>query len=378
MDKRFNLVAAAFSLTALSYGLARFAYGLLLPAISDDLALSAPAAGWIGGSAFAAYCLGIIFAFTFDRRFGSRAIAVAAGLAATVGLLLVAIAQSAMGIGLAMALAGLSTGLTSPPLAAAVAQVFADAERPRANGAINTGTAIGIVLSGLAVLALPGSWRVLYAIFASAGALVTLWLWFSVPRAESRTGNTPNSFPSFTRAGTGRLAGSAFLAGLTSTSIWTFGANLLREESGYSHGMIALAWIVLGAAGLIGIVTGHLTTRFGLPAIHRMSILLMALAIASLTLSSAVPPLGFAAMALFGTAYIVATGTFLLWGISLYPESPAFGLGLPFLLLALGQTAGAPLFGTALDLVGPTPTLLLFAATMTTAAFSSFRSASRS
>jgi hypothetical protein len=50
--------------TALSYGLARFAYGLQLPHIRDDLALTAAAAGWIGGGAFAAYCVGIAVALS--------------------------------------------------------------------------------------------------------------------------------------------------------------------------------------------------------------------------------------------------------------------------------------------------------------------------
>jgi predicted MFS family arabinose efflux permease len=72
-------------------------------------------------------------------------------------------------------------------------------------------------------------------------------------------------------------------------------------------------------------------------------------------------------MAGFGLAYIVSSGVFLLWGIQLYADRPALGLGLPFLLLAVGQSAGAPLFGTLLERLGVATTLGGFALLMSAA-----------
>ena len=116
LDRRsLNLVAAAFALTALSYGLARFAYGLLLPQIRQDLTLSVTAAGWIGGSAFAAYCVGIVATFVCNGKISPRGLTVMAGAAATLGMGLVVMAWSGLALGCGVALAGLSTGLTSPP-----------------------------------------------------------------------------------------------------------------------------------------------------------------------------------------------------------------------------------------------------------------------
>ena len=60
----------------------------------------------------------------------------------------------------------------------------------------------------------------------------------------------------------------------------------------------------------------------------------------------------FGVMGLFCVAYIVSSGAFLLWGIALFSDRPDFGLGLPFLMVALGQTAGAPVFGTVWDAAG--------------------------
>jgi hypothetical protein len=50
--------------------------------------------------------------------------------------------------------------------------------------------------------------------------------------------------------------------------------------------------------------------------------------------------MAFGTMGLFGVAHIVSSGAFLLWAIVLFSDCPDFGLGLPFLMIALGQTAG--------------------------------------
>ncbi|TCQ97303.1 MFS transporter [Neorhizobium sp. JUb45] len=361
-----NFVASAFCLTALSYGLARFAYGLLLPYIRDDLDLTAAAAGWIGGGAFAAYCLGIAVALLFEVPMGERRVAGLAGLAATLGMFLVSSSQTTWQLGLAIAVAGLSTGLTSPPLAVAVAKGFDQGNRPRANGVINSGTAAGIVVSGVAVLAFPGGWRELYAVFAVLGAVVTVWLWFVMPTTPAIKANVYDqwSINYVFRTGAGRLCTSAFLAGSASTAIWTFGANFMRDEVGFSDRSIALAWIALGIGGSAGAATGLLTDYLGIRFAHRLSVSCMALILVSLVGATVYPPAGFAIMGLFGAAYIVATGTFLMWGIALYEDRPALGLGIPFLILALGQTAGAPLFGAVLDYAGSATALISFAIIM--------------
>lgn len=368
MNGRGNLVAVAFALTALTYGLARFAYGLLISDIREDLSLSSTGAGWIGGSAFAAYCFGIVFAFVAGAQLGERRIAVLAGLTATCGLALVAVASSGWSLGLAIALAGLSTGLTSPPLAAAVGRCLDDTAQPKANGAINAGTAAGIVFSGVAVMAFAGGWRELYALFATIGATVTVWLWFAMPAVARERASGNLSFKHLTRKGVGGLCAGAFLMGAASTAIWTFGANIMRDDLGFADGRIALAWSVLGAAGTVGAGTGILTVRFGIGPVHRLAVFVMALALIGLAGASLAPTIAFAVMGLFGVAYIVSSGAFLLWGIALFPDRPDFGLGLPFLMIALGQTAGAPLFGSVWDLAGSATALLAFATIMGSAA----------
>ncbi|TLX63628.1 MFS transporter [Stutzerimonas nosocomialis] len=362
MKRNLNLVAAAFALTALSYGLARFAYGLLLPQIREALGLDVSAAGWIGGSAFAAYCVGIASAFFSSGSLSPRVIAVLAGVAATAGLTLVAVASSGWSLGLGIALAGLSTGLTSPPLASAVAAQFSDDARPKANGTINAGTAAGIVFSGIAALVAAGAWRELYGLFALIGAGVTVWLWRAVPSCSRDDGPKGFAFRLLKRPGVLPLCTSAFLMGLASTTIWTFGAEILRSEFGFTEDDIPWAWIALGVAGISGSLTGVLTNRFGTGRVHGAALLAMAAAIVGLLATGISAAYGFVAMAVFGAAYIVSSGAFLIQGIELLPDRPDLGLGIPFLVLAIGQSVGTPLFGAMLGAMGAVGALTAFAA----------------
>lgn len=362
MKRNINLVAAAFMLTALSYGLARFAYGLFLPQIREELLLGMVAAGWIAGSAFAAYCLGIILALCSSAKFSARSLALSAGIAATMGMALVALARSEWSLGLGIALAGLSTGLTSPPLATAVGHRFAELDRPKANAVINAGTAAGIIFSGLAALTVAGAWRELYAMFALLGAGVSGWLWFAVPASATHERSQGISFTLLRRPGLLPLCVGALLMGVSSTAVWSFGANILRGDFDFGAAQIAWTWIALGIAGLSGSVTGLLTNRFGTRRVLAFALLAMAAGTLGLVAASLSTINAFVAISLFGVAYITASGVYLIQGIDLLPDRPDLGLGIPFLALALGQAAGAPLFGAVQEAIGTTVAIVLFSA----------------
>ncbi|MCQ8781952.1 MFS transporter [Mangrovibrevibacter kandeliae] len=353
-------VAAGFVLTALSYGLARFAYGLLLPQISADLDLSPVVAGWIGGSSFAAYCVGIVAALLLSGRFGARLVGLLAGLAAAGGMALASVAASGPVLGAGIALAGLSSGLTSPPLAAAVAARVETARRDRANGAINAGTAAGIVFSGLVAVAAIGSWRDIYGLFALIAAGVAAWIWWVLP-GRGGGGAVRLSPALLARPGLPRLVAAAGLYGVAIAGTWTFGADILRERMHFSQMEIACAWVVLGVGGIAGVSTGSLLARFGVAQTLRLALLLTVISSALLACGTSLPAVGYLSMALFGLAYIVATGSLLVWGIDRLPDRPDAGLAIPFLLVAAGQTIGAPLFGAVLQATDTPSALFLFA-----------------
>lgn len=360
-----NLLAAAFALTAVSYGLARFAFGLLLPQIRSELSLDIGTTGWIGSSAFVAYCIGVCITFALNRACSPRAIAVAAGLASTIGMVIITLSTSGVVLGLGVALAGLSTGLTSPPLATAVSLQFDDAHRPKANAIINAGTAAGIVLSGLASLIAFGGWRELYILFSVISCAVAVWVLYAVPATHERTASEPMSFAIsfaiFKRPGMLALCTGSFLMGLSSTAIWTFGGSLLRDEFNFTQTDIAWIWVALGLAGVAGAMTGVFVQRFGLVRVHWISLAGMAAGMIGLSFTSISVAFAFISVALFGASYITSSGAFLIQGIRLLPDRPDLGLGMPFLILASGQSAGSPLFGALLSGWGAGVALAAFA-----------------
>lgn len=375
MKRHANMVAAAFALTALTYGLTRFAYGLLLPSIRTDLNLNAVSAGWIGGLAFASYCLGVVMAFTLVDRFGERCITVLAGSCATGAMAIIAVSWSGWSLSFAMALGGLSTGLTSPPLASTVARTFSHPNQPKANGLINSGTAVGIVISGAAALAFYGSWRPLYAAFAGLGLIITFWLFWTIPPRNGKNVAEKLHWGNAHVPGARNLMAGSFIVGFASTAVWTFGANIMQDEMDFSRYQIATSWIVLGVVGIGGSSTGSLVQHLGLPAVHRLSVAMMGIAIAFLAAAIGYSHLAFIALGLFGFGYIVTTGALLIWGVSIYTRHPALGLSVPFLIVAIGQTVGAPIFGLLWDVGGSVSALVIFALVM--AAGASFTAAKK-
>jgi predicted MFS family arabinose efflux permease len=361
MKHNVNLLAAAFALTAVSYGLARFAFGLLLPEIRTELSLDIATTGWIGSSAFVAYCIGVCITFASNRACSPRALAFAAGLASTVGMVIITLSTSGIVLGLGVALAGLSTGLTSPPLATAVSLQCDDAHRPKANAIINAGTAAGIVFSGLASLLAFGGWRELYILFSVISGVVAVWVLYAVPTGHERTSSRPFSFAIFRRPGMLALCTGSFLMGLSSTAIWTFGGSLLRDEFNFTQSDIAWIWVALGLAGVTGAMTGVFVQRFGLMRVHWVSLAGMAVGIVGLSFTSVSVAFAFISVALFGASYITSSGAFLIQGIRLLPDRPDLGLGMPFLILAAGQSAGSPLFGALLSGWGAGVALAAFA-----------------
>jgi predicted MFS family arabinose efflux permease len=122
-------------------------------------------------------------------------------------------------------------------------------------------------------------------------------------------------------------------------------------------------------SGICGSLTGVLTNRFGTAHVHGCALFGISISTLGVTATAFSPVFAFATMGLFGAAYIVATGVFLIQGIKLMPDRPDLGLGIPFLSLALGQAIGTPLFGAAMNAIGTLGALAMFAAAACVAIF---------
>ncbi|WP_410654937.1 MFS transporter [Amycolatopsis sp. lyj-112] len=342
--RELTLTAAGLALIAVSYGLARYAYGLFAPTLRAEFDLDGGTLGAIAAGSYVAYCLAVAASTAITARWGARAGALAAGTTATTGTALIAAAPSAALLTLGVVLAGASTGLASPSLADAVSRTVRVTRRDRAQTVVNAGTGLGVLVSGPVALLAVGDWRLAWWAFAATSALVTLWIARVVaPGGQAKPGDGL-PVPLFPPA-TGRLLPAAAMLGLASAAIWTFGRDIAVGIGGLGETESTVVWIVLGASGLIGAFTAELTSRAGLRRTWSAGMVLFAVATALFALATRSLPALIVAAALFGAVYIGLTSVLILWGTRAYPASPAFGVGVAFLMLALGQAAGAPLIG---------------------------------
>jgi predicted MFS family arabinose efflux permease len=354
---------------AVTYGLARFAYGLFLPELREAFDLDASMLGLIGAGSYVGYCLAIVVSLVFTARVGARFMVAAAGTVAVLGMALVAGAPGAWVLAAGVLVAGLSSGLVSPPMGEAVARIVAPDKQDRANALINSGTSVGVVLSGPAALVAAQDWRLAWAAFAAIGLAVLAWNAKVVPGREShspveRAGEEgvprlslrwllgPRSAPLFVAA-----AGM----GLASAAYWTFSREFVVRAGGLDQAGSTVFWVVLGVCGIAGGAAGDLVSRLGLGKALRGSLFVMAAAIGLLGAAPGYAPAAFASAALFGASYIALTGVILVWSVSVFRERPSAGIGAAFFLLAAGQALGSPLAGTLAGATGLTMTFWVFA-----------------
>ena len=140
--------------------------------------------------------------------------------------------------------------------------------------------------------------------------------------------------------------------GLSSAAVWTFGRDLITTAGGASNLVASSMWTVLGAAGIIGALGGDLVARIGIAWSWTGAMIVMAGATALLAVAPGTVVTIFTAAAVFGAAYIILTALVLLWSTRLYPRRTSFGVGLGFLMIAVGQAVGAPLTGYLTDVAG--------------------------
>ena len=364
------LVVPGLAMIAVTYGLARFAYGLFLPEIRQAFGLSETLLGLIGAGSYVGYCVTIIIALVFTSRTGPRFMAVVAGTVAVVGMAAVASAPSAWVLALGVLAAGSSSGLASPPMGEAVVRSIRRGLQDRANTLINSGTSIGVALSGPAALLLAEQWRLAWAAFAFIGLLVLLWNARVIPHKavsggpqdQTEAGGVPRlSVRYLIGARSVLLYVAATGVGFASAAYWTFSRDLVVQTGDLSVTGSTLFWTVIGVSGIAGGLAGDLVRRLGLTRAFRASLLCMAAAVGLLAATPDVLLLAYLSATLFGSTYIMLTGIILVWSVSVFHERPSAGLGAAFLLIAVGQILGSLIAGVVAGAAGLAPTFWAFA-----------------
>ncbi len=358
MNAALRIGTTGFGLIAVCYGFARFAFGLFLPEIDNELSLGPTLSGIISGGSFFGYCIAIVASATLTERFGAREVAVCGSLVAAIGMAGIAVAPNAVWLAGAVLLAGSSTGLASPPMAAAVTAAVKHHQQNITNTTINAGTSAGIALSGPIALLVAGQWRLAFGGFALVALLMAFVARITLPRTDD-TPSSPQRLPPVTDDVV-RLIIAAFLMGAASTALWSFGGQLANLHMGWKINDIGMLWVAIGSAGIFGAFAGAFVARFGLNRTHWMFLGLMSVGILAVGMTGATPFTTLVGGALFGASYVMLTGVYLIWGVAASPNRPAMGLMIGFLMIAVGQTAGAPVFGILMDVFGADHAVMVF------------------
>ncbi|WP_336777099.1 MFS transporter [Pantoea sp. USHLN256] len=358
--KNCALGLTGFALIAVTYGMARFAWGLMMPDVMRAIPFTPRISGVLAACSFAAYCVAVMLAPMMTARAGARMPASVAALCAAAGMLILALASSAWMLGAGLFIAGLSAGLASPALAAAVSQRVDVEQQPQMNTLINAGTSMGIMLSVPILFWLPGGWRAACALFALLALCCMVPLWRQLP-AEKETVRHPSWYHSLRQRSLQWLIVIALVSGIASAAWWSFGPELLQRIA-VKDNIVSLLWLIAGAAGIVGALTGPMAKWLGMSQVYRLSQCCLAIPLLVLAASHHASGWLFPAVALGGAAYVTLSGVLLVWGAAATEQAPATGVGMLFFMLAAGQVIGSLMFGQLYSVAGAPAALLLFAA----------------
>ena len=362
MKASLRLTLSGFMLIVVTYGLARFAWGMMMPQVAQQISFSPRASGMLAACSYLAYCLATPGATLLLARWGVRSTAMLAALTAMLGLLLLAAAGSAWLIAGGLFIAGLGAGLASPALASAVSRQIDASRQTAANTFINAGTGAGIIVSVPIFMLMPGGWRAACCCFAALALISLLLARYCLPAGRADPSGSPVGWRDrLHNRALLRVIIIAFLSGVASAAWWCFGPDVLRQHSHLNEGQASMLWLVSGAAGILGALTGPLARCIGMRQVYWLAQLAMAvplLLLAALTHFSywLVP-----AAALCGAGYVTLSGILLVAGAAATPQNAASGVAAAFLTLAIGQIGGAILFAQIYS-SSAAAALLLFAA----------------
>lgn len=349
-----RLAVAGMIAMTVAMGIGRFVYTPVLPAMMEQLGLSASDAGLIASANYLGYLAGALLAAGGWAHGGERGWMLGGiGLSAVFAFAMAATDSLAAFLALRF-LAGVASAFVMVFLGAIVFSRLAEAGRPELQWLHFGGVGIGIAISGAAVglsTAAGFGWQAgwLWAGALNAAGFAAVWL--MVDRGPAATGATGREPPlPATRAMRGLiLAYGLFGFGYIVTA--TFLVAIVRQgEAG--HALEAWVWVATGLAGFPSVWLWNLAVRrIGLTETFALACLTEAVGVtASVSMGGTAGPL--VGGVLLGGTFIAITAFGLQAGRRLAGRSPRRALALMTAAFGLGQILGPLAAGYAADLTG--------------------------
>ncbi|WP_347754825.1 MFS transporter [Agrococcus sp. ProA11] len=315
---RIGLAGAA--VVGVAFGMARYAYGLTLPDIREELDLSELVLGLISSATFVGYLFGLLLAGWLASRRGSRAPTTLGGVCGALGALIVTVAQPPWLLAVGAILAGSAGGLVWAPYSDIVTRDVPRQQQSRALALITTGTTGGLVLlGGLAVLAMVGHWRLVWAgiaLAAVAAALLNLRL---VPKTEpeARQGGLA-AMASLVRA-LWVPASYALVYFAVVVIYFTYAADALDDESLPAVAVPAL-YAAVGFSGIVALATGTFARRLGAARVAAACLAIVGAALALLGFADDSLITTMISAVVFGAGYMTGSAVLAIWTAELAQE----------------------------------------------------------
>ncbi len=343
-----TLVLSGMALIAATYGLARFGYGLFLPRFTEAFPMGSAVSGFVQAGSFLSFCLAAVLASHWAAR--PRQVVVCAGLTAGLGSAGVAAAPHVAVLAASVVLAGAGAGFATPGLVALITRNIAPERRENAQTVVNAGTGAGIVAAGVLMLLTADHWRLGWGIVAALVVLATVATLRAdrSPRPEQGA-DRPARVRARDLAALVRPLAAAVLAGASSAAVWTFGRTVMAESRAGGEGYSVLAWMVLGAFGILGATAGAIVRLWGVRAAWILTAGTMAGVTVLLGAAPAAPPAAYLSVALFGAGYTALCGVLIVWATRAVPDRASEGTAVLFIALAVGQAVGSAALGVLFD-----------------------------
>ncbi len=368
-----RLGLAGFVATAVAYGPARTGYGLFVPKFGEDFGLATGTAGAIGSGLQAGFLIALLATVLLVGRLGPRLLVAAGGVAAIVGMLLVALSPNSAILATGVFVAGMSAGFCWSPYNDLAGQTVRAPSRARVLSAVSTGTTLGIAMSGLvALFAVVGGlpWRAAWLVFvaaAVASALLNALLLPGVPPGEAgqqgdaAQGRRPGVGWLF-RAGSAALFVVAFSFGVVNAFYWSFNADIVSAAGLPLPNAGPILYAVLGAAGFTGLLTGDLVDRLGLDRILRLTLLCLGAGTVLLGAAPGSLTVVGAAAVLYGVGVMLMSALLSLWSSAVFEERPSQGFTAALLFFGVGGVVGPAALGALGGAFGLGPAFVVAAA----------------
>jgi predicted MFS family arabinose efflux permease len=351
MNGALRLGLAGFAATAVAYGPARTGYGLFVPDFREEFGISTWAAGAIGSGLQGGFLLALMATALLVGRLGPRLLIAAGGVSAIAGMLLVALSPNPVTLAAGVLLAGMSAGFCWSPYNDLAGQAVRAESRARVLSAVSTGTTLGIAVAGLvALVAVVGGlpWRAAWLAFVAAAVLSTVLNALLLPGmpdgGEVETARRPRVRWIF-RAGSSPLFVVAFSFGVVNAFYWSFNADIVSSAGFPLPHAGQVLYVVLGAAGFVGLLTGDVVERVGLDGTLRITLLCLGAGTVLLGAAPGSMAVVGAAAVLYGAGVMFMSALLSLWSSAVFQERPSEGFTAALIFFGVGGVVGPAVLG---------------------------------